>query len=47
MFPQTLRFKVGFYVAIALTLTMLLFTLFAIRQQRDELLRAAVRKSVV
>lgn len=42
MFPQTLRFKVGFYVAIALTLTMLLFTLFAIRQQRDELLRAAV-----
>jgi two-component system, NtrC family, sensor kinase len=42
MFPQTLRFKVGFYVAIALTLTMLLFTLFAIREERDELLRAAV-----
>lgn len=41
MLPQTLKFKVGFYVAIALTLAMLLFTLLVIRHQRNELLRAA------
>ena len=42
MLPQTLRFKVGFYSAVALTLAMLLFTLLVIRQQRNELLQAAV-----
>lgn len=41
MLPQTLKFKVGFYVAIALMLAMLLFTLLVIRHQRNELLRAA------
>jgi two-component system NtrC family sensor kinase len=39
--PQTLKFKVGFYLAIALALAMLLFTLIVIQHQRDELLQAA------
>jgi two-component system NtrC family sensor kinase len=41
MGPRTLKFKVGLYLAIALTVAMLLFTLLVIRHQRDELLQEA------
>ena len=41
MFPDTLKFKVGFYVAIALTSVMLLFTALVIKHQRAEMLREA------
>lgn len=41
VFPDTLKFKVGFYVAIALTSVMLLFTALVIKHQRSEMLRAA------
>lgn len=41
MFPDTLKFKVGFYVAIALTSVMLLFTALVIKHQRSEMLREA------
>jgi len=43
MLPSTLKFKVGFYVAIALAAAMLLFTVLIVRYQRDELLQEAVR----
>jgi two-component system, NtrC family, sensor kinase len=43
MRPKTLKFKVGAYLAIALTVAMVLFTLLVVRHQRDELLREAVR----
>ena len=39
--PKTLKFKVGLYLAIALTVAMLLFTLLVIRHQRDQLLQEA------
>ncbi|MBI2224958.1 MAG: HAMP domain-containing protein, partial [Betaproteobacteria bacterium] len=39
--PNTLKFKVGFYLAIALTVAMLLFTLLVIQHQRDQLLEEA------
>ena len=39
--PNTLKFKVGFYLAIALTVAMLLFTLLVIQHQRDRLLEEA------
>jgi len=39
--PTTLKFKVGLYLAIALTVAMLLFTLLVIRYQRDQLLQEA------
>src|SRR5512146_1397606 len=42
MLPKTLKFKVGFYVAIALTAAMLLFIALVVRHQRDELLRETV-----
>jgi two-component system, NtrC family, sensor kinase len=42
MRSKTLKFKVVFYLAIALTLAMLVFTLLVVRHQRDELLREAV-----
>ncbi|MBI4292670.1 MAG: HAMP domain-containing protein [Betaproteobacteria bacterium] len=42
MFPKTLKFKVGFYLAIALAVAMLLFTLLVIRYQRNQLLEEAV-----
>jgi two-component system, NtrC family, sensor kinase len=42
MLPHTLKFKVGFYLAIALTAAMLVFAWFVIRHQRAELLQAAV-----
>ena len=42
MHSKTLKFKVVFYLAIALTLAMLVFTLLVVRHQRDELLREAV-----
>ena len=41
MLPQTLKFKVGFYVAIALTAAMLVFTALVIKHQRDQLLQEA------
>ena len=41
MGPKTLKFKVGLYLAIALTLALLVFTLLVVRHQRDELLREA------
>jgi len=37
--PTTLKFKVGLYLAIALTVAMLLFTVLVIRYQRDQLLQ--------
>jgi len=42
MRSKTLKFKVVFYLAIALTLAMLVFILLVVRHQRDELLREAV-----
>jgi two-component system NtrC family sensor kinase len=42
MLPQTLKFKLGFWLAIALTLAMVLFTALIIRHQRDQLLQEAV-----
>ena len=39
--PKTLKFKVGLYLAIALTAAMLLFILLVIQHQRDELLQEA------
>lgn len=41
MLPQSLRSKVGFYVALALMATLLLFTVLVVRQQRSALLGAA------
>jgi two-component system NtrC family sensor kinase len=41
MLTQTLKFKVGFYVAIALAAAMALFTLLVIMHQRDQLLQNA------
>lgn len=43
MRPRTLKFKVGFYLAAGLTVTLLLFTVLVFRHQRDELLKEAVR----
>ena len=42
MRSRTLKFKVVFYLAIALTLAMLVFTLLVVRHQRDELMQEAV-----
>jgi two-component system NtrC family sensor kinase len=42
MRSNTLKFKIVLYLAIALTLAMLVFTLLVVRHQRDELLTAAV-----
>jgi two-component system NtrC family sensor kinase len=42
MRSKTLKFKVVSYLAIALTLAMLVFTVLVVRHQRDELLREAV-----
>ncbi len=42
MLPNTLKFKMGMYVAIALTGAMLLFAFFVIKNQRDQSLRDAV-----
>jgi len=42
MLPRTLKFKVGFYVAITLTAAMALFTFNVIKHQRDQLLQDAV-----
>jgi len=41
MLPQSLRFKVGFYVALALMATLLLFAVLVVRQQRNALLESA------
>lgn len=41
MFAHSLRFKVGFYLAIALTAAMVVFAVLVIRHQRAELLHAA------
>ncbi len=41
MRTQTLKFKVALYLALALTLAMLLFAALVVRHQRDELLEAA------
>ena len=43
MRPKTLKFKVSVYVAIALTVAMLTFTLLVVRYQRAELLKEALR----
>ena len=42
MRSKTLKFKVVFYLAIALSLAMLVFTVLVVQHQRDELLREAV-----
>ena len=42
MRSRTLKFKIVFYLAIALTLAMLVFTLLVVRHQRDQLLQQAV-----
>ncbi len=42
MRAKTLKFKVVFYLAVALTLAMLVFTALVVRHQRDELMREAV-----
>ena len=42
MRSKTLKFKVVLYLAIALTLAMLVFIVLVLRHQRDELLREAV-----
>ena len=43
MLPRSLRFKVGFYVALALMATLLLFAVLVVRQQRNALLESAQR----
>lgn len=42
MIRDSLRFKVGFYLVIALTLAVLLFTLMIVRNNREELMQQAV-----
>ncbi|MBE0613602.1 MAG: HAMP domain-containing protein [Burkholderiales bacterium] len=42
MQSKTLKFKVVFYLAVALTLAMLIFIALVVRHQRDELLREAI-----
>src|ERR1039458_2998528 len=44
MRSKTLKFKIVLYLALALTLVMLVFTLLVVRHQRDELLREAVSR---
>ena len=44
MGPKTLKFKVGLYLAIALTVTLFLFTVLVVRHQRDELLQEAASR---
>lgn len=44
MGPRTLKFKVGLYLAIALAVTLLLFTLLVIRYERDGLLQEATSR---
>ncbi len=44
MGPKTLKLKVGLYLAIALTLALLLFTVLVVRNQRDQLLREATSR---
>lgn len=43
MRSRTLKFKVAFYLALALTLAMVLFTILVVRHQRDELLDQAAK----
>jgi len=42
MRSKTLKFKIVLYLALALTLAMLVFSAFVVRHQRDQLLREAV-----
>jgi len=42
--PKTLKFKVGLYLAISLTVTLLLFTLLVVRYERDGLLQEATSR---
>jgi two-component system, NtrC family, sensor kinase len=42
MRSRTLKFKIVFYLALALSLSMLVFSLLVVRHQRDQLLREAV-----
>jgi two-component system NtrC family sensor kinase len=42
LLPQTLKFKVGFYLAIALSLAVVVFIVLIVRQQREQLLDQAV-----
>ena len=44
MLPKTLKFKVAFYVAVALTVTLLLFTLVLVLHQREQFLQEAVTR---
>ena len=44
MGPKTLKFKVGLYLAISLTVTLLLFTLLVVRYERDGLLQEATSR---
>ena len=41
MLPKTLKFKVGFYLAVALTAMLLIFAALVVRHERSELLNAA------
>ena len=41
MFPRTLKFKVGFYLAIILTTTLLAFAFLVVRHERVQLLETA------
>lgn len=43
MLPKTLKFKVVFYLMIALSLAMVAFTVLVVRHQREELLRETER----
>ena len=43
MTRNSLKFKVGFYLVIALTLAVFIFTLMVVRNNREELLQQAVR----
>ena len=41
MLPKTLKFKMGFYVAVALAATLLVFTVLVVLHQRNEFLQEA------
>jgi two-component system NtrC family sensor kinase len=44
MLPKTLKFKMGFYVAIALAATLLLFTTLVVLHQRNQFLQEAASR---
>lgn len=44
MLPKTLKFKMGFYVALALAATLLLFTILVVLHQRNQFLQEAATR---